>query len=48
MRPASKPCFDLGGFVGGVVVHDDVDIERRDSSIDLFEKIRELGRPVTL
>ena len=49
MRPAGKPCFDLAGFVGGVVVHDDMDIEPFGNlSIDLFEKVQELGRPVTL
>ena len=49
MRPAGKPCLDLGGFVGGVVVHDDMDIEPFGNlSIDLFEEVQELGRPVTL
>ena len=49
MRPAGKPCLDLGGFVGGVVVHDDMDIKPFGNlSIDLFEEVQELGRPVTL
>ena len=49
MRPAGKPCPDLGGYVSGVVVHDDMDIEPlRNLSIDLFEEVQELGRPVTL
>jgi hypothetical protein len=37
MRPAGEPPFDLGCFVGGVIVHDDMDIEAfRNLSIDLF------------
>jgi hypothetical protein len=38
MRPAGEPRFDLGSFVGCIVVHDDMDIEPfRNLSIDLFE-----------
>src|ERR1700746_3157873 len=49
MRPAGKPRLDLGSFVGGIVIHDDMDIEPFwDSSIDLFEEVQELGRPMTL
>jgi len=49
MRPAGEPCLDLGGFVGGIIVHDDMDFEPfGDLSIDLFEEVQELGRPVTL
>ena len=49
MGPAGEPRLDLGGLVGGVVVHDDMDIEPfRDLSIDLFEEVQELGRPVAL
>src|ERR1044071_3497328 len=49
MRSAGEPRFDFGGFVGGIVVHDDMDIEPfGDLSIDLFEEVQELGRPVTL
>src|SRR5579863_5096584 len=49
MRPAGKPRLNLGGFVGRVVVHDDMDFEPfRDLSIDLFEEAQELGRSVTL
>jgi len=49
MRPAGKPRLDLGGFVGSVVVHDDMDIEPfGDLSIDLFEEVQELRRPMTL
>src|SRR5262252_7626183 len=49
MRPAGEPRLDLGGLMGGMVIHDDMDIEPfRDSSIDLFEELQELGCPVTL
>jgi hypothetical protein len=35
--------------MGGVVIHDDVDIKPfRDLSIDLFEEVQELGCPVAL
>ena len=45
VRPAGEPCFDLGRLVGGVVVHDDMDVEPvRDPSVDLFEEVQELGR----
>ena len=47
MRPAGEPSPDLGGFVGGIVIHDDMDIEPvRDFRIDLVEKVQELGRPM--
>ena len=49
VRPAGEPCFDLWCLVGGVVIHDDMDIDPFwDLSIDLFEEVQELGRPVTL
>src|SRR5215510_13925242 len=49
MRSAGEPRFDFGGLVGGIVIHDDMDIEPfRDVRIDLFEEVQELGRPVTL
>src|SRR5512132_3845725 len=49
MRPAGEPRLYLWGFVGGIVIHDDMDIERfGDSSIDFFEEVQEFGRPVTL
>ena len=49
MRPAGEPCLDLWGFVGGIVIHDDMDIELfRDLSIDFLEEVQELGRSVTL
>jgi hypothetical protein len=35
--------------VGGVIIHDDMDIEpARDVSVDLFEEVQELDRPVAL
>ena len=37
VRPAGEPRFDLGCLVGGIVIHDDMDIEAfRNLSIDLF------------
>src|SRR4029079_2826633 len=49
LRPASEPRLDLGGFVGGIVIHDNVDIEPfGDLTIDLLEEVQELGRTVTL
>src|SRR6201999_3867930 len=47
--PASEPRFDLGCLVGSVVVHDDMDSEPlRDLSVDLFEELQELDRPMAL
>src|SRR5271168_2203647 len=49
MRPAGEPRLDFGSFVGGIVIHDDMDIDPFwDLSIDLFEEVQELGRSVTL
>ncbi|MGY3131091.1 hypothetical protein ACVWZM_001773 [Bradyrhizobium sp. USDA 4501] len=49
VRPASEPRFNLRCLVGGVVVHDDMDIEPfRDLNTDLFEKLQELDRSVEL
>jgi hypothetical protein len=49
MRPPGEPRLDLGGFVGGIVIHDDMDIKPfGDVGIDLFEEVQELSRPVTL
>src|SRR5258705_12376990 len=49
IRPAGEPRFDLGCLVGGVVIHDDMDIETfRNLSIDLFEELQELDCPVAL
>jgi hypothetical protein len=47
MRPASEPRVDLGCLVGGVIVHDDMDVEPfRDVSVDFFEELQERDRPV--
>src|SRR5262249_53110266 len=49
VRAAGEPRLNLWGFVGGIVIQDDMDIEPfGDLSIDLFEEVQELGRPVTL
>src|SRR6478672_33007 len=49
MRPTGEPRLNLWGFVGGIVIHDDMDIESvGDLSIDLSEEVQEFGRPVTL
>src|SRR5262249_34920671 len=49
MRPAGGPRLDLGSFVGGIVIHDDMDIDPfGDLIIDLLEEVQELGRPMTL
>src|SRR5579871_1220528 len=49
MRSTSKSSLDLWRFVGGVVIHDDMDIESfGNASINLFEEVQELGRPMTL
>ena len=48
-RMFGQPRFDLGVLVGGVIIHDDMDIEpARDVSVDLFEEVQELDRPVAL
>ena len=49
MRAAGEPRLDLGRLVGGIVVHDDMDLEPfGHPSVDLFEEVQELGRSVTL
>jgi hypothetical protein len=49
MRPTRQPGFDGRGFVGGVIVHDNVDVEAiRNLRIDLFKKIKKLGGSVAL
>ena len=49
VRPAGEPRFDLGRLVGGVVIHDDMDSEPlRDLSVNLFEELQELDRPMAL
>ena len=40
VRPPGEPPPDLGSFVGGIIIHDDMDIEPfGDLSIDLFEEV---------
>src|SRR4029077_5460018 len=49
MWTTGEPRLDPGRLVGGVVVHDDMDLEPfGDASIDLLEEVQELGRPVSL
>src|SRR5215204_7262773 len=49
MGTTGEPRLDLGCFVGGIVVHDDMDLEPfGDASVDLLEEVQELGRPVSL
>src|SRR5712675_1744131 len=49
MGTPGEPRLDLERLVGGVVVHDDMDLEPfGDASIDLLEEVQELGRPVSL
>ena len=49
MRTAREPRLYLGGFVGGIVIHNDMDIESFGQlRIDLLEEVQELGCPVTL
>ena len=47
MRPPRRPCPDIGGLVGGVVVHNDVDIQTLgDAGVGLLQEIRELLGPI--
>ena len=49
MRPSRQPSFDGCSFVGGVIVHDNVDIEALwNLRVDLLKKIEELGGSVAL
>ena len=44
-----QPFFDHGGFMGGVIVHDDVNVEALwNTSIDLLEKIEKLSGSMAL
>ena len=46
-RPPRRPCPDGGGLVGGVVVHDDVDIQALgDAGVDPLREVRELLGPI--
>ena len=47
-RPFCEPVADQRSLVGGVVVHDEMDIETaRDGGLDLVEELAELCGPVT-
>ena len=49
MRSPREPGFDLRRFMGGVVVHDDVDVQIiGNATIDLLEEIEEFPGPVAL
>ena len=49
MRTPRQPRFDDRGFVGSVIVHDNVDVEAiRNLRVDLFKKIEKLGGSVAL
>ncbi len=44
MRPPRQPVFNDGGFVGGVIVHDNMNVEAvRNLRINLLEKVEKLG-----
>ena len=46
VRPPRQPVFDRRCFVGGVIVHDDVNIEAvRNLRVDLLEELQETRRP---
>src|ERR1700720_796685 len=49
MRTAGEPRLDLGRLMGGIVVHDDMDVEAFGYvCVDLLEEVQELGRPMSL
>lgn len=49
MRPARQPCSYERGFVGRVIVHNDVDVEiGRKVGIDLLEEVEKLDRAMPL
>lgn len=49
VRTARQPGLDLRRFVGGVVVRDQMHVRPiRHTRVDLFEKVQELARAVTL
>ena len=49
VRPTRQPGLDRLGFMGRVVVHDDVDVEAVwNAGVDLLEEVQELSRPVAL
>ena len=47
VRPSRQPGLDRRGLVGGVVVHDDVDVEAcGNAAVDLLQEVEELPGPV--
>ena len=49
MRPTREPRSDQRGFMGRVIVHDDMDVEiGRHARVDLLEKVEEFRRPMAL
>ena len=47
VRPPGQPGLDRRGLVGGVVVHDDVDVQIvRHAGIDQLKEVEELPGPV--
>ncbi len=49
VRPPRQPRFDYGGFMRGVIVHDDVNVDvMRDAGIDLLKKVQKFCRPMPL
>jgi hypothetical protein len=49
MRPRRQSVFDDGGFVSGVIVHDNVNIEAiRNLRVNLLEEVEKLGGPMAL
>lgn len=49
MRPTSEPGSDERGFMGRVIVHDDMDVEvGRHLRLNLLEEVEEFRRPVAL
>ena len=47
VRPPCQPGFDCRRLVGGVIVHDDVDVQPfGDRAVDLFQEVEKLPGPV--
>ncbi|TXT42377.1 MAG: hypothetical protein FD139_3653 [Methylocystaceae bacterium] len=49
VRAARQPVFDYSGFVSGVVVHNDMDVEPfGNARVDLLHEVQKLRRSMTL
>lgn len=49
VRSARQPVFDHSGFVSGVVVHNDVDVEPLGNArVDLLQEVQKLRRSMAL